>query len=227
MLNKESAVVVTSLGTISLTAVLMAIIVSRRRRSQERRKLLTQSSESIRQVSRTARTEMATNNISASVSTDLTETFKGITVPVTLTVATPSAVKPSSSAGSSITASPFQTAKEQEASISDEARKAGESLKDLIISAIKDAKDSAKGTGKKLKEETVGIAATKDSKDIQSLGDNINSLVGLFEKMMVEIRKENYNEQIILLQSYKDLLRAQIKVASARGVMASRLKPGA
>ena len=44
---------------------------------------------------------------------------------------------------------------------------------------------------------------------------------------MIEIRKEDYNAQIKLLQSYKDLLKTQIKVAHARGMMARKLKPGA
>jgi DNA-binding protein YbaB len=118
------------------------------------------------------------------------------------------------------------TSKEQEISISDDAKKAGESLKELIVAAIKDAKDSAKGTAKRLKEETIGIAATTDSKDIQSIGDTLNTLVGLFEKTMTEIRKEDYNDQITLLQSYRDLLQTQIKVANARGMMARKLKPG-
>jgi len=119
------------------------------------------------------------------------------------------------------------TPKEQEISISDDARKAGESLKERIVAAIKDAKDSAKGTTKRLKEETIGIADTTDSKDIQSIGDTLNTLVGLFEKTMTEIRKEDYNDQITLLQSYKDLLQTQVKVVKARGTMARKLKPGA
>jgi hypothetical protein len=133
------------------------------------------------------------------------------------------AVIDSSSSSSTTT----QTPKEQEVSISDDARKAGESLKELIVTAIKDAKDSAKGTGKRLKEETIGNAATADSKDIQSIGDTLNALVGLFEKTMTEIRKENYNDQVELLQSYKDLLKTQVKVVKARGTMARKLKPGA
>jgi hypothetical protein len=120
-----------------------------------------------------------------------------------------------------------QTPKEQEISISDDARKAGESLKEWIDAAIKDAKDSAKGTGKRLKEETIGNATPTDSKDIQYLEDILNTLVGLFEKTMMEIRKEGYDEQIKLLQSYKDLLQTQIKVVKARGTMARKLKPGA
>jgi DNA-binding protein YbaB len=152
---------------------------------------------------------------------------KDITIPAAIEVIVPSQVHHSRSIGcATVVVSPSHT-QEQEISISDEAKKAGESLKELIKAAIKDAKDSAKGTGKKIKEETVGISATTDSKDIQSLRDNVNTLVGLFEKMMAEIRKEHYNEQIILLQSYKDLLRTQIKVARARGMMASKLKPGA
>jgi hypothetical protein len=152
---------------------------------------------------------------------------KDITIPAAVEVIVPSPVDPSRSIGrATVVVSPSHT-QEQEISISDEAKKAGESLKELIKAAIKDAKDSAKGTGKKIKEETVGISATTDSKDIQSLGDNLSTLVGLFEKTMAEIRKEHYNEQIILLQSYKDLLRTQIKVARARGMMASKLKPGA
>lgn len=121
-----------------------------------------------------------------------------------------------------------QTPKDQEISISDDAKKAGESLKEWIAAAIKDAKDSTKGTGKRPKEETIGDAAPTDSKeDIQSLGDTLSTLAGLFEKTMIEIRKEGYNEQIKLLQSYEELLQTQIKVVKARGTMARKLKPGA
>jgi hypothetical protein len=136
-------------------------------------------------------------------------------------------MEPSNGIGSAIMPSPSQAPKEEELSISDEARKAGQSLKELIASAIKDAKESTKGSGKRLKEEAIGIGATSDSKDIRSLGENVNTLVGLFEKMIVEIRKEHYDEQIKLLQSYRDLLQTQLKVVSTRGMMASKLKPGA
>jgi DNA-binding XRE family transcriptional regulator len=59
------------------------------------------------------------------------------------------------------------------------------------------------------------------------MGDTLNTLVELFEKTMIEIRKEGYNEQIKLLQSYKDLLQTQSTVVKARGTMARKLKPGA
>ena len=137
---------------------------------------------------------------------------------------------PSSTSGSTVivsSSSSPQTSREEEISVSDEAKKAGESLKELIVTAIKEAKDSATGTGKHLKEQTIDIAAKADSKDIHSLRDNVNVSVGLFEEMMIEIRKERYNEQIKLLDSYKDLLQTHIKVANARRKMASKLKPGA
>jgi DNA-binding XRE family transcriptional regulator len=52
-------------------------------------------------------------------------------------------------------------------------------------------------------------------------------LVGLFEETMIEIRKERYDQQIKLLDSYKDLLQKHIKVIDARGRMARKLKRGA
>jgi hypothetical protein len=144
----------------------------------------------------------------------------------TTTATIPSPIAPSSTSDSSAIVSP-QTPKEEEISVSDEARKAGESLKELIITAIKEAKDSAKGTGKRLKEQTVDIASTVDSKDVRSLGDNVKASVQLFEEIMIEIRKERYDEQIKLLDGYKDLLQTHIKVLDTRGRMASKLKPGA
>ncbi len=168
-----------------------------------------------------------TTTTTTTTSTSTSSTDNDITIPAGLAVAVPFLIEPSSTTEGIMMASPSGTPKEQEASISDEARKAGESLKELIVAAIKDAKDSAKGTGKRLKEETIDIAATADSKDIQCIGDTLNTLVALFEKTMTEIRKEDYNAQIKLLQSYKDLLQTHIKVANARGMMARKLKPGA
>lgn len=125
-----------------------------------------------------------------------------------------------------------ETSKEEELARSDDAKKARESLRELIVSAIKDAKDSAKGRGKELKEQTGRIADavdknTVDRKNIQPPRNNLNTLLGLFEETIKEIRKEHYNEQIKLLDSYKDLLQTQIKVVNARRRMAGKLKPGA
>ncbi len=251
MLNKKAGIVISSLGPVALAALLIAIAAHRARHRSLKIKTLSRQtnskennfttsvdkqeeesqppSESPRQGS--GKVEMIRTTAVATtttISTDITNADNDITVPsLTLAAIVPSPIEPSSTTENAMKTSPSQTPKQQELSISDEARKAGESLKELIVAAIKDAKDSAKGTGKRLKEETIDIAATADSKDIRSTGDTLNTLVALFEKTMTEIRKEDYNAQIKLLQSYKDLLQTQIKVANARGMMARKLKPGA
>ncbi len=63
----------------------------------------------------------------------------------------------------------------EEAPVSTKARQAGESLKELFVTAARGAKGSAKKTGRRLKEQTVDIAATADSKDIHSLGSDMMS----------------------------------------------------
>jgi hypothetical protein len=114
-----------------------------------------------------------------------------------------------------------------EAPVSTKARQAGESLKKMFVTAAREAKGSAKKTGRRLKEQTVDIAATADSKDIHSLGSDVENMTGLFEDMIAEIRKEGYDEQVTLLDSYKRLLQKQIRVLDARRKLASKLKPGA
>lgn len=114
----------------------------------------------------------------------------------------------------------------EEAPVSTKARQAGESLKELFVTAAREAKGSAKKTGRRLKEQTVDIAATADSKDIHSLGSDVENMTGLFEDMIAEIRKEGYDEQVTLLDSYKRLLQKQIRVLDARRKLASKLKPG-
>ena len=251
-LNKRAVIIASSLAAIPLTAMLIAAATHRgRRKSLQKSGLLgqTTSKRSIItttathnqrqkekpqaqshppwQGSSTKKTEKTTTTITATViSTDTIVDDKDITRPVVV----PSPMVPSSTSDSTVIVSPSpspQTSKEEEISVSDEARKAGESLKELVVTAIKEAKDSATGTGKQLKEQTIDIAATADSKDIHSLEDNVSALVSLFEETMVEIRKERYDEQIKLLDSYKDLLRTHMKVADARRRMASKLKPGA
>jgi hypothetical protein len=162
------------------------------------------------------------------ISNNITNKDKDIAPPVA-SVLVSSSKEPSSSPPrieKNVILSSSQTPHVEEISVSDEAKMAGESLKDLIVEAIKDAKDSAKETGKRLKEQTVDIAATTDSRDIQSLKDYTNTLVRLFETMMIEIRKEPYDKQIKLLESYRDILQTQNKVVNARGRMASKLKTG-
>ena len=250
-LNKRAVIIASFITAIPLTAVLIAAATNRiRRKSLQTSGLLGQTtskrsiittathnqrqkekpqaqSQPPRQGSSTKKTEKKTTTIAATViSTDTIVDDKDITN----TVAVPSPMVPSSTSDSTVivSAPPSpQTSKEEEISVSDEARKTGESLKELVVTAIKEAKDSATGTGKQLKEQTIDIAATADSKDIHSLEDNVSALVSLFEETLIEIRKERYDKQIKLLDSYKDLLQTHIKVADARRRMASKLKPGA
>jgi hypothetical protein len=240
--NKRILILASSVATISLATLLVATALHRRRHESPRTQGFLEQTRSTKGVNTTSaiHREQLKEKSSESKPTPWQEsktkavkrfTTNNATVisKNTTPVAVPSPSVPSSTSDSAVMAdsSSSQTPIEEEISVSDEAKKSGESLKDLIVTAIKEAKDSAKGTGKRLKEQTINIAATTDSKDIHSLGDNVNALAGLFEETMSEIRKERYDEQIKLLDRYKDLLQKHIKVIDARGRMARKLKRGA
>src|SRR5215218_2664539 len=240
--NKRTLILVSSLTTISLaTLLLVASAFHRRKRKSPRTHGLlgqtrstkgvdTTSSITYRQQLREKSQRRQPTPSQGAKTKAVTRTITNATASSkkdpTTTATIPSPIAPSTTSDSSAIVSP-QTPKEEEISVYDEARKAGESLKELIVTAIKEAKDSAKGTGKRLKEQTIDIASTVDTKDVRSLGDNVKASVQLFEEIMIEIRKERYDEQIKLLDGYKDLLQTHIKVLDARGRMASKLKPGA
>jgi hypothetical protein len=115
----------------------------------------------------------------------------------------------------------------EEESVSEKAKEAGRSLKDLIYSLGKKTKEVTEEKAKELKAQSVDMRATSDARDIQHLGDDVERLVTVFEDTMTEIRKEPYDEQEKLLVGYKRLLEEQINVIDARLDMAKRLKPGA
>jgi hypothetical protein len=241
MPNKRTLILASSIATISVATLLVATALHRRRhKSPQTQGFLgrTRSAKGVNttpsatpkeqlkeKLPETKPTHWQGSKVKAvtrTTTTDVTVTSKNTTP-----VAVPSPPVSPSTSDSAATVASSQTPKEEEISVSDEAKKAGQSLKELIMTAIKDAKDSAKETGKRLKEQTINVATTVDSKDIRSLGDNVNASVQLFEETMTEIRKEPYDEQIKLLDSYKDLLKTHINVVDARGRMASKLKPGA
>jgi hypothetical protein len=239
--NKRTLILALSLTTISLATLLVASAIYRRKRKSPRthgflgqtrstKGVDTTSSITYRQQLREKSQRRQPTPSQGAKTKAVTRTITNATASSkkdpTTTATIPSPIAPSTTSDSSAIVSP-QTPKEEEISVYDEARKAGESLKELIVTAIKEAKDSAKGTGKRLKEQTVDIASTVDTKDVRSLGDNVKASVQLFEEIMIEIRKERYDEQIKLLDGYKDLLQTHIKVLDARGRMASKLKPGA
>jgi hypothetical protein len=238
--NKRTLIVASSLAAIPLATLLIATAIYKRRRKSLRtgaflgqtksttgvttasdRQQLKEKSQG-RQQQQPPSPWQVSERKAVTSTTNATITTKSATTPA----AVPSPMLPSSTSDSAVIVS-HQTPKGQEVSVSDEARRVGESLKELIVTAVKEAKDSAKETGKRVKEQTVNIAATVDTKDIRSLGDNVDAFVNLFEETMTEIRKERYDDQIKLLDSYKELLQTQIKVVHARSRMASKLKPGA
>jgi hypothetical protein len=241
VLNKRTLIVASSFAAIPLAVVLIATATRRaRRKSLQTSRFLGKTSSKTGVITTAAdrlqqneKSQLEAQSPWRGSETKATATIDIIPFKTTIadkdatnSAAIPSPLVPSSTSDSAVVISP-QTPKEEEISVSDEARKAGESLKELIMTAIKEAKDSAKGTGKRLKEQTINVATTVDSKDIRSLGDNVNIAARLFEEVMIEIRKEPYDEQIKLLDSYKDLLQTHINVVNARGRMASKLKPGA
>jgi hypothetical protein len=241
--NKRTLILASSLAAIPLATVLVARAIQRRRRkSPGTHGLLgqTKSTTGVNTISDTDRQQLKekspgqqptpwqgseTNAVAKTTTTNATMTTESTTTATTAAVPLPT-VSSSTSSDSAVIVS-HQTTKEEETSLSDEARKAGGSLKELIVTAVKEAKDSAKQTGKRVKEQTINIATTVDSKDIRSLGENVDAVLDLFEETMTEIRKERYDDQIKLLDSYKELLQAHIKVIHARSRMASKLKPGA
>lgn len=242
VLNKRTVIVASSLAAITLAAVLIAAAIHRRRRKSLQTSRFLGQTRSKADVITTATDRQqqkeklqgqpqspwqGSQTKAATATTVIIPTNTTVTAKDTITpAAVPSPMVPSSTSDSVVIVSP-QAPKEEEISVSDEAGKAGESLKEMIVTAIKEAKDSAKETGKRLKEQTINVASTVDSKDIRSLGDNVNASVDLFEETMTQIRKERYDEQIKLLDSYKDLLQTHIKVVDARRRMVSKLKPGA
>jgi hypothetical protein len=236
--NKRTLIIASSLAAIPLITLLIAGAIERKRRKSLRRAEFLGQTKSTKHVDTTNTTDK--KQLTAwekSETRAVTNTANAITNGIT-NASTTTNNSNTSNNPAALTAPilhsetdtniiiPHQAAKEAQASLSDEAKKAGGSLKELILEAVKEAKDSAKQTGKRMKEQTINIATTVDSKDIHSLEANADALVELFEEIMAEIRKEGYDDQIKLLDSYKGLLRTHIKVVHARIRMARKLKPG-
>ena len=120
-------------------------------------------------------------------------------------------------------------ASSEEESLSAKAKDAAQSLKDLIIYLGQKAKAISYEKTTDLKAEaaqTADLHIRKDARDIQKLGDNIESIITVFENIMTDIRRERYGEQERLLVGYKKLLEEQVNVIDARLKMAKRLRLG-
>ena len=110
-------------------------------------------------------------------------------------------------------------------SISNKAKEAGLSLRELVLAFGRKAKAATAASSKEIKSKTLDVAST-DTKDIQTLGANVDSIIVAFEETMDQIHKEGYDEQEKLLAGYKKYLESQVKVVNARLNLAKRLKRG-
>ena len=72
--------------------------------------------------------------------------------------------------------------------------------------------------------ETTNIGTQKDVRDIQALGIHADNIVLLYERIMLEIEREDYKSQEKLLAGYKKLLEVQINVIDSKLSMAKRLR---
>jgi hypothetical protein len=73
--------------------------------------------------------------------------------------------------------------------------------------------------------ETLGTGtAQKDARDIQALGLHADNVVLVYEKIMFEIERENYENQEKLLTGYKKLLEEQVNVIDSKLGIVKRLK---
>jgi predicted RNase H-related nuclease YkuK (DUF458 family) len=232
--NNRTLIIASSLAAIPLITLLIAGAIQKKKRKSSRKAEFLGQTKSTKHVNTTnASDKKQLTAWQRSETKAVTNTANGLTNAGMTTNSTNTSNNPESltapilrSGTDSDIIISHQAEKGAQASLSDEAKKVGGSLKELIVEAVKEAKDSAKQTGKRMKEQTINVATTVDSKDIRSLEANADALVELFEEIMAEIRKEGYDDQIKLLDSYKELLRTHIKVVHARIRMASKLKPG-
>ena len=111
-------------------------------------------------------------------------------------------------------------------SVSTKAKEAGLSLRELVLAFGRKAKAATEATSKEIKSKTIDITAP-ESKDIQTLGANVDNIIAVFEDTMDAIQKEDYDEQEKLLAGYKKYLESQAKVVDTRLNLAKRLKRGA
>lgn len=118
---------------------------------------------------------------------------------------------------------------EQSPSVSNKAKEASKSFKELIESLGKKAQILTSEKTQKLKEKTtdkVEKSIRKDDiHDLQALGINVDILVTVFEETMNQMETQySYEEQEKLLSSYKKLLEERVNVIKTRSDMVKRLK---
>ena len=121
----------------------------------------------------------------------------------------------------------FSLMRYKETDLTTRVRNAGDALYDSVHLSMDKAmrKSTEKATEVAARDiNLAAIAAKKDAQDIAALGDSVEGLARTFERLMTEIRKRPYSQQVNLLTGYKKLLKEQNKVVDSRINMAKRLK---
>jgi hypothetical protein len=108
------------------------------------------------------------------------------------------------------------------------AKEAGQSFIEMIKSLGKKAVTKTEEKTKELKDksiEAMDIGGTQtNARDIQALGIHADDVVLVYERIMFEIEREDYETQEKLLIGYKELLEEQVNVIDSKLRIAKRLK---
>jgi hypothetical protein len=107
------------------------------------------------------------------------------------------------------------------------AKEAGQSFIEMIKSLGKKAMTKAEEKTKELKDksiETIDMGTQTNARDIQALGIDADNVVLVYERIMFEIEREDYETQKNLLTGYKKLLEEQVNVIDSKLSLAKRLK---
>ena len=107
------------------------------------------------------------------------------------------------------------------------AKEAGISFTEMIKTLGKKAVTKTEEKSKEIKDrsiEAIDIGTQMNSRDIQALGIHADNVVLVYERIMFEIEREDYESQEKLLTGYKKLLEEQINVIDSKLSIAKRLK---
>jgi len=107
------------------------------------------------------------------------------------------------------------------------AKEAGQSFIETMKSLGKKAMTKAEEKTKELKDKSIeatDIGTQTDARDIQALGIHADNVVLVYERIMFEIEREDYETQKNLLTGYKKLLEEQVNVIDSKLSLVKRLK---
>ena len=107
------------------------------------------------------------------------------------------------------------------------AKEAGQSFIETIKSLGKKAMTKAEEKTKELKDKSIeatDIGTQTNARDIQALGIHADNVVLVYERIMFEIEREEYETQKNLLTGYKKLLEEQVNVIDSKLSLVKRLK---